>query len=92
MEKYTCPVCHKTTYTANRETADICPYCSTEKMLILNQKMLSSINDFSDTRLLLDRRNSAVRPDTERRGESNIELIPIAWLVIKKKSSQKDAT
>ena len=92
MEKYSCPVCNKTTYTAYSETAHICPYCNTEKMLILNQKAFSGVLDISDTRVIFDRRTSEHATAQERRGKEDVELIPIAWLVIKRKSSATDVT
>lgn len=92
MEEYECPVCHKTTYTASYEASQTCPYCSTEKILILNQAVFCSKGDFTDTKIIFDRRNSDLSFDCEKRAQSKDELIPVAWLVIKQNSSEKHAT
>ena len=92
MEKYSCPVCNKTTYTAFSEAAHVCPYCSTEKKLILNQRAFMGEHDISDTKVIFDRRNTNLAVEWEKRGKEDVELIPIAWLVIKRKSSATDVT
>ena len=86
MEKYVCPVCNKATYTAYSEAAHICPYCSTEKILILSQKAFSGLHDVSDTKVIFDRRTTELAIDRERRGMEDVELIPVAWLAIKKRT------
>jgi hypothetical protein len=81
MEGFTCPKCGRTTYTAYREAASICPYCTTEKLLILNPRLLKMGLDITDARILVDRRNTHAEVEPERR--QGDEFIPIAWLVIR---------
>lgn len=90
MEKYTCPKCGKTTYTAFRDIAFICPDCNTEKLLIFNPKAFNLGYDFSDAKIIFDRRNTNFDVDAERREEDNREYVPIAWLVIKQNSPEKN--
>lgn len=86
MEKFTCPRCGRTTYTAYSEAAYTCPYCDTEKLLILNPKALKiGIYDVTDVKILLDRRNTQMEVEFERRKEA--KFIPLAWLVIRDEPS-----
>ena len=89
VEKYSCPHCHQITYTADCETAQTCPYCSIEKVLVLNQKIFNSINEFTNTKIILDRRSTDRGIDLERRGKDAIRRIPVAWLVIKQSPPEK---
>ncbi|MBI5640120.1 MAG: hypothetical protein HZA17_06835 [Nitrospirae bacterium] len=88
MEKYTCPSCQKTTYTAYKDRAHYCPYCNTEKLLIFNPRVFGTGLDLSDAKILFDRRNSGIPQEMERRGKDTLDLVPIAWLVIKQKSTE----
>ncbi|MEW6107627.1 MAG: hypothetical protein AB1632_00445 [Nitrospirota bacterium] len=87
MEKYTCPTCHKTTYTAYRAMAYVCPYCNVEKLLIFNPLAFNTGHDMSDAKIIFDRRGAESRVEPERRGDHNVECIPIAWLVIKHRNA-----
>jgi len=92
LEKYECPICHRTTYTAYYEASQTCPYCSTEKILILNQAVFCSKSDFTDTKIIFDRRNINLSFDFEKRAQGKDELIPVAWLVIKQNASETNVT
>jgi NAD-dependent SIR2 family protein deacetylase len=83
MEEFTCPHCHKTTYTACRDNVEYCPYCDTEKVLVLNPKALHMGYDFSNAKVVVDRRHTEIPVDDDRRKRDEIQLIPIAWFVIK---------
>lgn len=91
MEKFTCPSCQRTTYTAYRDKAHICPYCTTEKFLIFNPKALGRANDFLDTKIMFDRRNTDFAVEADRRGQEEVELVPVAWLIIKHGIPQNNA-
>ena len=90
MEKYTCPKCNKTTYTAYRDIAFVCSYCDNEKLLIFNPKAFNMGYDISDTKVIFDRRNTAFMVDSEKREQEKYEYVPIAWLVIKQKYTEKN--
>ncbi len=82
MEKFICPRCGKTSYTANRELMNLCPYCNINKFLILSPKIFTYGHDLSDVKIIIDRRKISEPVPAERR--EDYEVVPIAWLVIKR--------
>ncbi len=87
MEGFTCPSCRKTTYTACRDKVKYCPYCDTEKVLVLNPAALHMGYDLSNAKVVVDRRQSEVTVEVDRRKKGQTRLIPIAWFVVKNKIS-----
>ena len=85
MEKFTCPKCKKTTYTAYMDIAYICPFCNTEKLIIFNPQAFNTGHNISDAKIIFDRRTSDTLIAKERRQNANSEYIPIAWLLIKQR-------
>ncbi len=83
MENYTCPKCNKTTYTARRDTVNVCPYCGLEKLIIFNPRIFSLGHNLSHAKVLFERRTNDFHVETDRRADKGSESIPIAWLVIK---------
>lgn len=85
MEKFVCPKCGRTSYSANRELLNICPYCGIDRYLILSPRLFSSYN-LSEAKIIIDRRKATEPVPFERRGDE--EVIPVAWLVIKRKDGE----
>lgn len=85
MEKFVCPRCGRTSYTANRELLNVCPYCSLDKYLIVSPKFLSS-HDISDMKIIIDRRRASEPVPFERRKDE--QAIPVAWLIVKRKDGE----
>lgn len=88
MEKFICPKCGRTSYTANRELLNLCPYCSLDKYLILNPRIFGGY-DISNIKVVIDRRKTSEPVPFERR--KNEQAIPVAWLIVKRKDDQDTA-
>lgn len=92
MEQYTCPICKRTTYTAYRDVANICPYCNTEKILIFNPNIFTKEYELTDAKIIFDRRNTDILVEDDRRKNGDSKLIPLAWLVIKQRHLDQNKT
>lgn len=62
-------------YSAHRNIEG-CPHCNRQKVLIINPKMLSLGGEFSNAKILIDRRASDQSVGVERRRSKGI---PVGW-------------
>lgn len=78
MNIFHCPKCNETSYSAYNNTME-CPYCSGDKLLIINPDILKMGVSLSNAKVIIDRRLSSQAVEVERRGKK--VCIPVGWFV-----------
>lgn len=78
MGMFQCPECGESSYSADSRITQ-CPHCGMQKLIIINPEMLSLFKEFSNAKIILDRRSEQIPVSVERRRQE-ANTIPIAWL------------
>ena len=83
MEKFHCQKCGRTSYSADRHITE-CPHCRVERLLVINPELVSLAGEFSNAKVIIDRRSSKRAVDVERRKTCS-KGVPLGWFCYSEK-------
>ncbi len=91
MEKYTCPACGRSTYSADTEAAHHCLQCAVERILIVSPRAFDAGLTLADFTVIIDRRETIQAVADERRSPGTRPMMPVAWMVMRRRHPQAEA-